>query len=155
MILDHNTTAKVYYNSSDTNASMLEVAEALATDTRTWGSSLNARLITADEIAIITGNTEWNKSSEAYYLDSNNQTQVATSQGSSKYSWLFDYTNGCINNGCNKSDSTNYGYWTSSPVTIASIGAWGVYYGGRLISNYTDTLNAGLRPVITVSKSNL
>ena len=59
MILDHNTTALVAYNSSNDNTSQKEAATALTNDTQSWNSSLNARLITANEVAKITGNTSF------------------------------------------------------------------------------------------------
>ncbi len=81
---------------------MKEVATALSNDTANWDSSLNARLITANEVAKITGNTTFDASKEGqswFYLDSNNQTQTAKTQGASKYAWLFDYTSGCTSYG--------------------------------------------------------
>ena len=113
MILDHNTTALVAWNSSGNSTDgMNEVAASLTSDTSTWASGLNPRLITADEIAQITGNTAYDQTNtfafEWFYLDSNSQTQTATTQGASKYAWLYDYTNG---------------YWTSTPVAGGTDGA--------------------------------
>ena len=158
MILDHNTTATVAYNSTGNNSEMKEVKEAFTTDTEKWNSSLNARLITADEVAKITSNTSFNSlnatNSDWFYLDSNNQTQTATSQGASKYAWLFDYTKECTNYGCNVEDSSNYGYWTSSPVHDSTNVAWRLIRGGTLHSDFVNIeIHGGLRPVITISKS--
>ena len=53
--------------------------------------------------------------------------------------------------------SIPYGYWTSTPIASRSYGAWGVSYDGYL-GGYNDVgydSNNGVRPVITVSKSNL
>ena len=155
VILDHNTTAAVTYNSDKINTSMKEIAEALERDTSTWESTLNARLITAGEIANITGNTKFKEdtttSSGWFYLDNNSQTQTATTQGASKYSWLFDYTKGCTSYGCNIEDSSNYGYWTSTPTAGSSTFVWRVHGDGNLhISNAYSSY--GLRPVITISK---
>ena len=157
MILDHNTTAKVVYNSKYVNTEPKEVKTSLTKDTSTWNSSLNARLITADEIAKITGNTNFNSSTSTYkewfYLDSNNQHQAAQSWGTSKYSWLFDYTYLCTNNGCNVSDSSNYGYWTNTPVAGSGYSIWTVRNTGTLVSTNLDNDSIfGIRPVITVSK---
>ncbi|MEI3499554.1 MAG: hypothetical protein V8Q71_03590 [Bacilli bacterium] len=57
VILDHNTTANVAYNSTGSNSEMKEVADALKKDTSTWKNT--ARLITANEVAKITGYTSW------------------------------------------------------------------------------------------------
>ena len=158
MILDHNTTATVAWNSSGSNVDgMNEVSTALTSDTSTWISELNPRLITADEVAQITGNTTFSSStstaSEWFYLDSNSQTQVATTQGASNYAWLFDYTSGCTSYGCNVEDSSNYGYWSSTLVASTSDLAWDVYSGGHLgLCDVDRTNNHGVRPVITISK---
>ncbi len=106
LILDHNTTATVAWNSSRSNASgPKEVLEQLKTDTSSWVgtitpenysidqtgqpsnakyiidySSYKARLITAGEVTTITGNTTWNEktASKAYYFDSNTTTRSDT-----------------------------------------------------------------------------
>ena len=156
MILDHNTTANVAWNSTRSNSEMKEVATVLTTDTSTWNSNLNARLITADEVAKITGNTNFDSSKSTYkkwfYFDSNNQTQTATSKGTSKYAWLFDYTESCTSYGCNIADSSSYGYWTSNAVAGSSSSAWYVYSHGYLNNSSVDYARNGVRPVITISK---
>ena len=178
MILDHNTTATVAWNSSGNNADgMNEVKTALESDTTGWKET--ARLITAKEVAHIVGadkedTIKWNSSKTYgtddietkvawFYLDGTGTTysstdgwqkKVATTQGASKYAWLFDYTNGCTSYGCNIADSSTYGYWTSTPVVGFSYSAWYVVRGGDLFSDfvgYDDVL--GVRPVITISKS--
>ena len=157
MILDHNTTAKVAWNSSGSNTSMKEVQTALTSDTTGWAGS--PRLITGKEIADITGNTSWTTSTTSsgwFYFDSNNQTQTATSTGSSKYYWLYDYTNGCTSNGCKVADSSTYGYWTSTPVSGSTYDAWRVNGNGSLRSYSVGSISrCGVRPVITISKSSL
>ena len=157
MILDHNTTVKVAYNSTDSNTEMKEVKIALESDTSTWDKSLNARLITANEIAKITGNTSFDEKTSTksswFYLDSNNQTLVANSKNKSKYAWLYDYTNNCKEYGCNIEDSSNYGYWTSTPIVGETTRVWSVFSYGYLNNFTTSYTNYGIRPVITVSKS--
>ena len=157
MILDHNTTARVTYNSTNSNSEMKEVKTALESDTNTWDKASNARLITANEVAKITGNTSFDEknatSGNWFYLDNNNQTQVANSTNKSKYAWLFDYTYSCKEYGCNIEDSSAYGYWTSTPVVGVTEYAWDVYRRGRLGNDTTSNTYPGLRPVITISKS--
>ena len=158
MILDHNTTATVVYNSSNVNTSMKEVKEALENDTEVWDKSINARLITADEIARITGNSWFDSKTATYdkhfYLDSNNQEQAASSSNKSKYSWLFDYTYECINYGCYKSDLQTLGYWTSTPIFDSINRAWPINRDGSLSrDNYVFDSGYGLRPVVTVEKT--
>ena len=156
VILDHNTTASVKYNSTGNNSEMKEVKKALENDTKDWKNT--ARLITANEVAKITGNTGFDASKtgqSSFYLDSNNQTQTASSTNKSKYAWLFDYTYECTSYGCNTSDSSNYGYWTSTPKKDDSTSAWRVYWNGLLDHGYVDSTASGIRPVITISKSNI
>ena len=158
MILDHNTTAHVAYNSTGSNSEMKEVKIALESDTSTWDSSLNARLITANEVAKITENTSFDEKISTYdkyfYLDSNNQTQVANSTNKSKYSWLYDYTYSCKAYGCNIEDSSTWSYWTSVPIAGRTDIVWIMSRIGYLYNRSTsDNDYSGVRPVITVSKS--
>lgn len=68
--------------------------------------------------------------------------------------WLIDYLSGTT-----KALSGIFGYWTSTPTTFYNYNAWNVmgegwitcYYDARV--SYSD--GNGVRPVITVSKSNL
>ena len=181
LILDHNTTAVVAWNSSGNNVSgPINVLTQLQTDTSSWAgvqtrtdsyslsngaatytinySTYKARLISASEIAEITDNSSFFEAITPYtswfYLDSNNQTQIATTTGASNYDWLFDYTNGCTSYGCNISDASNYGYWTSTAVSGNTNNAWFVRRSGTLYSGNVDyAALCGVRPVITISKS--
>ena len=155
VILDHNTTAMVAWNSTGNNSEMKEVKIKLEEDTKDWKNT--ARLITANEVAKITGNT-WFDATQLgqswFYLDSNNQTQTTNASNKSKYAWLFDYTHECTNYGCNKQDSSNVGYWTST----RKIGETTIWHVNRMgyLSAHAMTLNCyGVRPVITISKSNV
>ena len=158
MILDHNITAKVEYNSTNSNSEMKEVKTALESDTNTWVSSLKARLITANEVAKIAENTWFDEKTTTYdkyfYLYSNNDTKVANSTNKSKYAWLYDYTYDCETTGCNTEDSSTYtwGYWTSTPVAGETTLAWEVSSRGYLQGHSLATKSRGVRPVITVSK---
>ena len=158
VILDHNTTAKAAWNSTESNSEMKEIAEALKSDTGNWKSDLNPRLIEANEVAKITENTGFDANKENqnwFYLDSNNQTQIANSTNKSKYAWLFDYTYGCTDYGCNTFVSDTYGYWTSTRKIDNSISAWSVGSNGNLGNSFVTETDDGVRPVITISKSKL
>ena len=181
LLLDHNTTAIVSFNSNLSNVNgPINIITQLQADTSSWvgvpirtdSYSLNngtasyninynnyrARLITASEIALITGNSSFIELTSPYtswyFFDSNNQTQVSTTAGSSNYRWLFDYTNSCTNFGCSIADSSNSGYWTSSAVFGISTHSWSVYNVGILGNAKVDNSDYkyGLRPVITISK---
>ncbi len=181
LILDHNTTAVVAWNSTGSNVSgPTNVMTQLASDTSSWAgvptrtdsysvsngtasytinySTYKARLIKASEIATITGNSSFVEvtatSLNWFYLDSNTQTQTATTTGASNYDWLFDYTYDCTSYGCNIADASNYGYWTSTAVSPDTGYAWSVFRGGYLnIFNVVIATSRGVRPVITISKS--
>ena len=157
VILDHNITDRVAWNLTGNNSEMKEVKKALENDTKDWKNT--ARLITAHEVAKITKHPTFDASKENqkyFYLDSNNQTQTANASNKSKYAWLFDYTNGCTSRGgCNKEDSSTYGYWTSTSYKGNSTFAWFVFRDGRLYYNYVTDTSYGIRPVITISKSDI
>ena len=152
VILDHNTTAKVAYNSTGNNSEMKEVADALKKDTRTWKNT--TRLITANEVAKITGNTGFdaNKENQDWFCLDTNQPDTtsycAKAQGTSEYAWLFDYTYECTNYGCNTSDLSTWGYWTSTS-------SWHVSRFGHLSNTNANYADSGVRPVITISKANI
>ena len=152
VILDHNTTARVAWNSTGNNSEMKEVADALKKDTRTWKNT--ARLITANEIAKITEKTGFDaskKNQDWFCLDTNQPdttSYCAKAQGKSKYAWLFDYTYECTNYGCNTSDLSTWGYWTSTS-------SWHVSRFGHLSNTNANYADSGVRPVITISKANI
>ena len=193
LILDHNTTATIAWNSSVSNASgpSEEFLNKLNEDTKDWigtevptnyimdqtgqvsgakytvdYSSYKARLITAQEVAQITGNTTWDErtASSSYYFDSKTTTESDTcTEGNTigcKYGWLYDRTNtSCTTYGCsNNSDVETYGYWSASSSSIVddAYRAWYVAYDGSVYDSNVDFSDLyGVRPVITVLKSKL
>ena len=194
LLLDHNTTAKVAWNSSGSNASgPLTLLTQLKEDTKSWVgtitpsnytmdqagqpsnanytidySSYKARLITAQEVATITDYSGWDEkvavNSSYYYLDSKTDTASTTCKSGNttgcKYGWLYDRTKtDCTKYGClNNADSamTGYGYWTASSRAADVEGAWRVNYSTFVRTyNVNESTFFGVRPVITVSKSNL
>ena len=159
VILDHNTTANVAWNSTGSNSEMKEVKIKLEEDTKDWENT--ARLITANEVAKITGNTGFDatqKGQSWFCLDTNQSDTTnwcSKAQGTSKYAWLFDYTEDCTSFGCNKSDSSTWGYWTSTTETGTTDRAWYVFWNGSLPGYVVSTPDFGIRPVITISKSDI
>ncbi len=128
-------------------------------------SGYKARLITAQEIAQITGNTSWDEriATNGYYFDSKTSTQSDTCKSGNttgcSYGWLYDRasydctTYGCLNNSDN--DLEEYGYWTASSASNCSCGVWFVESTGDVgNATCTDTIGT-LRPVIEVLKSKL
>ena len=204
LLLDHNTTASVVWNSSGSNASgPNELLTQLKTDTDAWQgteipsnytmdqssqsskakytidySNYKARIITANEIAKITGNTEWDEqtANRMFYFDTNTSTPSLTcyydndhdlgNATECKYGWLYDRTSenctiiGCLNN----SDSSTLGYWTASSSGKIDYMAWhvGIIYGLNIAGNLESDSDMadinksnGVRPVIEVLKSKL
>ena len=159
VILDHNTTTRVAWNSTGNNSEMKDVADALKKDTSPWKNA--ARLITANEVAKITKHPTFDatQSGQSWFcLDTNKPDTTnwcSKAQGTSEYAWLFDYTDGCTSYGCNKADSSTQGYWTSTPKKDVSTIAWLVDIYGALRFDYVGFTDRGIRPVITISKSNI
>lgn len=91
--------------------------------------------------------------------------------GTSPYAWLYDYMLYSRTFNGRYDDNTEYaftisgeskwgkitGYFTSTPVTSMANYVWEVSRDGRIEPNYTQALVgwAGIRPVITVSKSTI
>lgn len=189
LLLDHNTTAKIAWNSSDSNTSgPSEVITQLKTDTSSWNGTITpsnytvfqtsgvnytikyrendykARLITANEVAKITSNFDFDESittySQWFYFDTNTTTQSETCQSgnisSCNYGWLYDRTGtNCLSYGClNKSEIAMDGYWTAT-IPKDSNYSWVIHRNSYFkFSNITKT-SYGVRPVIEVLKTNL
>ena len=176
MILDHNTTARIKWNDSNSNvayesSNLKAVVDDLVT---TSGWEVTPRIITAEEINTITGKTGFDAStgSSWYYLDTLTQTgDTFTETKRSRYDWLYNNLNKCKTDntdyGCNIEDNNiyeGYGtagegptwtYWTSTPVGTAGSGSfvWRVDRNGNLITSVAYDADRGVRPVITISKS--
>ena len=139
-------------------------------------SSYKARLITANEVAQITGNTTWDEktANNDYYLDSKSTSQSSTCRSGNtsgcKFGWLYDRTRtNCTTYGClNNSDQVTEGYWTaSSCATSPNNEAWTVSFNIRVTQDdrfyaavvyevpVSDSNPLGVRPVIEVLKSKL
>ncbi|MBR1376554.1 MAG: prepilin-type N-terminal cleavage/methylation domain-containing protein [Bacilli bacterium] len=180
MILDHNTTPTVYWNSSGSNASgPNEVLASLKEDTKTWKNTIQpsnytfigggisytvnytgykARLIEANEVARIIGENSWYSTASTTILRIN-----------SEYNWLYSVLS---NNGVDgdydcPEDHPNcviYGYWTvdagisaNNIAYVVNVSSAPPIIGFLSSSNIYVDLNylRGVRPVITVLKSDL
>ncbi len=180
LLLDHNTTPVVEWNSEGTNLMMAEAQEALENDTKNWIGE--ARLITADEVAHIVGADredalKWNSTKpilDGYYNEIDTSINVSGFSlggsgadyngwwyvSSANYDWMFNYTSYCGYNGCTIEDSNtygpnnyySYGYWTSTPTLGTSWGAWTVDNYGSLYWSTTNWGDYGVRPVLILPK---
>lgn len=194
LLLDHSTTAGVTWNSNDISANgPKELLTQLANDTGSWVgtetpqnysvnqsnteskanytidySTYKARLITAEEIDQITGNTGWDVTSElseVYYFDSlttspsetctyDSNTSTSYTSGC-KYGWLYDRTGtNCKIRGClNNSDGDIWGYWTVTSNAMYYNSAWAVGGYGDLSTVEVDfDVYYGVRPVIEIKR---
>lgn len=161
LILDHNTTDSIAWNSTGNTLEKKEVREALLNDTRNWRNANTARLIEAEKVANITGKTGWDPNGDRPWFCFDTKQQDTTNscapkaQGESKYAWLFDYTMECTNYGCNASDYT-VGYWTTTIYRSSSGYAWVIDCAGKVDTQpVTNSADYGVRPVITVSKADI
>ena len=119
-----------------------------------WCKSGNDNSCAADgaKAALKERTSGWTKLTESQ-ISLPSANQIATSAGRtfngnsvSVPTWLSSYTKTPV----------AYGYWTSTPHASSSSSAWHVIYLGLLNSPNVDNVsNYGVRPVITVSKSNL
>ena len=112
-----------------------------------WCKSGNDNSCSADGALeyLKTSTTSWTKlTSSQISLPTYYQINAANGgNDSSLPSWLYGNLN---------SDSSPYGYWTSTP--MASSNAGNVRYDGTLNHDYVYN-DYGVRPVITISKSNI
>ena len=178
MILDHNTTYNVAYNSTGSNSEMKEIKDELDALVNQSKWKVTPRLITADEIAHIVGadsndtikwksnkpnGTNIENQSGWFYLDGSGNTYSDTNgwrkanshlKSDSNYTWLWDYISYCeTRTGCNIQDNNTDGYWTSSPLYNNNTIMWHIYTSGILGTEYANKNNvSGVRPVISVDK---
>ena len=128
-------------------------------NTVTWCKSGSDNSCAADGALeyLKTSTTGWTKLDEDQITLPSGQ-QIATASGKtfdassfSEYSELPTWLYGNLNVNGNL-----HGYWTSTPKSLSSNLAWNVDYVGHLDNDDVGRRNAyGVRPVITVSKSNL
>ena len=126
-----------------------------------WKDVNNVDLPKAQAIANAVGNSSWKAvdNSSWWCLASHKQDSQSApfcnTEQAKAYNWLYDYTREC--NGCshNLGSTEAYGYWTRDLISGAS-NAWNVSRHGALDYNaVSDATYDGVRPVITLSKSNL
>ena len=193
LILDHNLSGGGSWSSGTNASGPSEVLKQLNDDTKSWAgtetptnytmdqtgqpsnakytidySTYKARLITAHEIARITGNTTWDEktATNSFYFDSKTDTASTTCKSGDtsgcQYGWLYDRTTanctkyGCLNNAESASAGYMSGYWTASSAAVnPPINVW-VVNGYASVAKAENHENAyGIRPVIEVSKSKL
>ena len=181
LLLDHNTTATIAWNPVPISGPSTDFLQSLYDGTIGWNgvptrsdsydfnsrgrvysldyNGFKARTISAEEIALITGNLDWTVdlgTDHNYYFDtlSVSRNKQIDSKDESLYSWLFTNTSGCERYGCQVSQSGSSGYWTSSAAPRATTYAWHVGSSGWIYSNgyyYSSSNVFGIRPVISIN----
>jgi type IV pilus assembly protein PilA len=151
MILDHDTSYNIPYNSTNNTNEMVEAKQVLISDSSTWAAYVNPRLISAKEITEITG-FNFNNLADYYNLASNKaEENILMEAGTNPYKWLFNYTSGCRQHGCDYELGNTWGYWTSTPKNETKV--WHIRPDGTLHSrNTAEDVSKGIRPVITIPK---
>ena len=133
LIMNENIGSTVEWDESGNNADGPVTALAyLEEQTSSW--TVDVSLPTGQQIADAVGNTSWTSGGSYISLSS--------------APWLYDNLDG-------ETSTNSYGYWTSTPSSSNSRSAWRVDYRGGLYGNSVDNTRSGVRPVITVSKSQL
>lgn len=176
MILDHNTTARIKWNNSNSNvaydlSNLKVVVDDLLT---TSGWEVTPRLISPSEVNAITKKSEFDVSNTNswYYFDTlTNARSTFSTTIRSNYDWLYNNSYNCKSDstdyGCTIEDNSTYsnygltgsgqtyGYWTSAPVGTATSGSrvWIINRMGYLVTIDANIALYGIRPVITVPKS--
>ena len=159
MLLDHNTTARISFNSGNNNSNSQALLDQLGTDTADWdANNLTVDIFTANEVAAIAGINPFNVSGntastgKSYSLDTY-EINSSNGKGRSAHAWMFDYTRECETHGCDYEMNTGYGYWTKTALGGSNKEAWLINYFGRLTITEVKLANWGIRPTVTIPKS--
>ena len=172
LIMEHNITEGSGTTTMTWMNAMKYFRTGAGASTKTaWVNVQDVDLPMAQDIANAVGNTGWNMEDKNYdgwfCFDPSNgtygQTQVANASNLSNYRWLYNYTRECSAYGCDSATSLGageaYGYWTrdiAAQQKDSTGRAWNVSMSGSLnISLVSNDTYHGVRPVITVLKSNL
>lgn len=124
LLLDHDTTAMVAYNSTGNNSVMGEIKTELDELVSIYGWKYSPRPITVAEISAVVGK----------------DLAINESLGNN-FEWLYSM----------EESATEDGYWTSTPYQEY---IWVVSHDGYITySNVDDYAGYGLRPVISIPES--
>lgn len=155
MILDHNTTKTIAFNSDNKNSNPQALYDCLDADTADWDKTkLSTGILTAADVAAISSINSFNPANSTYY-SLGTEVNSSDGKGRSAYGWLYDYTRECEIHGCDHEVSTGYGHWTTTPVSGNTKNVWLINYFGRLTFTEAKLGNWGIRPIVTVSKTDV
>ena len=141
-------------------------------ETLNWVNVQVVKLPEIQQIANAVNNTSWkyensNNNNSWFCFGLNDQSSCAqggwtyrTDTGKEQakpYRWLYDYISGCTPFGCEfdveSSEPVQYGYWTND--SIIGYNEYWCIDKYAMINNCTISSTRGVRPVITVLKTNL
>lgn len=134
-----------------------------ATIKSTWTNIVDIDLPKAQAIGDAVNNTSWvaSDANGAWWClgsraQDKNSLPYCTNANQETYAWLYNHLTGCTQSGCtDDSNATSEGYWTRDLV-YNTTKAWFINWTGYINSISTSNSGAyGVRPVITVLKSNL
>ncbi len=160
LIMEKNLTDEILVNSSkmlnwNSAITFFDKGNPGYTISQTWLKKVKkVGLPDAQDIANASNILNWNTSvsTETYLGGSTSQR--------SNYDWLYNNTKGCSSRGCSVTlpDSDGYpaGYWARNTNSNDNTRAFGVdCYGSINLLSILNITSRGVRPVITVSKTNL
>lgn len=156
LIMDRNITGD--YANMDWNGAMNYIATSNLKSI--WSNVIDVDLPKAQDIANAIG---YNVIVTSQYSDvkicvNDLSTDVCPQTTNSKNAWLYNYTSNCAVNGCDSETSlnndTNTGYWTRD-LFYDRKWAYCVNNSGVFFNNTVSSQTNGVRPVITILKTNL
>ena len=161
LIMDRNITQ----NTNQTTMSWANAMKYVKDNNlkSSWSNVLDINLPSVQDIANAVGNENWNAAanSDWWCLETKTKDQPSGPKyclnNTTTKLWLWDNTRECQDWGCsnNLGSTEAYGYWTRDAITGTS-NAWIVNGLAQIGYDATsNTSNRGVRPVITVLKSNL
>ena len=163
MIMQHNITEGTGTTTMTWNNAMKYIDDNNLKIT--WSNVLDVDLPKAQAIANAVGSSSWiaaDSGATWWCLESKQQdTQISpycyNNDGNLETLWLWDYTRECASWNCQHSLGTTeaFGYWTRDLISNTA-NAW-IVHGYGFLSNTTvsHSTSHGVRPVITVLKSQL
>lgn len=164
LIMDENLTGTVGSATVAWTTAMKYFRTGAGTSIKdAWVDVMNIDLPKAQAITDATGRTNWlvSESTSTWWCfgskaQDSQSSPYCNSTKNAPYAWLFNHLTDCMNTGCTTdSNATAYGYWTRDLI-YNTTNAWCVHGRGTLTRNaVTDDAYYGIRPVITVLKSNL
>ena len=157
LILDHNIT-------DDDTVKTLNRANAMNYFSTgegkkyydSWDFVSDIRIPDAVTIAKAVNNTSWTETGQWFCLGTGAKDYSSDPwcKPAPQYAWLFNYLKTCSNYGCSNEGTVTQMYWTTTVRTNVSDAYWAID-GNACFSSIGAGYSVGIRPVVTISKSNI